>query len=89
MTTEKSAIISEASNLATLKLLIFEAATAFLKERGSGPKLDLLRDICQRISVDRLEELGSATQDNATFEARTKRLVAEVVYDYTNTKTRA
>jgi hypothetical protein len=87
---ENSGVINEASNLAALKLLIFETATAYLKTQGIQADPKTLRDVTQRISVAWLRKLRDAAPDKAAFEAETKRIVASVVYEYskiTNTST--
>jgi hypothetical protein len=88
--TENSGVIDEASNLAALKLLIFETATAYLKTQGIDPDSKTLRDVTQRIGVDWLRKLRDAAPDKTAFEAETQRIVARVVYEYskiTNTTT--
>jgi len=87
--TEKTGVIDEASNLAVLKLLIFEAAVAYLKGREIEPMTDTLRDITQRVSLESLSKLRDAVLDKSSFEAQTKRIVADVLYEYgksTNTQ---
>jgi hypothetical protein len=77
-----SGVIDEASNLAALKLLIFETANTYLKNNGIEPESNMLRGITQRISVTWLRKLRDAEADKAGFEAETERIVARVVYEY-------
>jgi len=79
---ESSGAIDEASNLAALKLLIFETANTYLRDHGIEPETNTLRDMTQRISVAWLRKLRDTAPDKAAFEAMTERIVARVLYAY-------
>jgi len=80
--TDKAKEIDEAASLAVLKLLIFETAAAYLKQRGIEPDTDTLRKITQMINIESLRKLHSLGPDKASFEAETERIVAKVLYEY-------
>ena len=80
--TEDSKMIDEASNLATLRLLIFETANTYLKNKGIEPEIDTLRGITQRVTVEALRKLREASPDKAAFERLTEKIVANVLYEY-------
>ena len=80
--TERSGTIDEASNLAALRLLIYETANTYLKNKGIQPKTDTLRDITQRVTIAALRRLRDASPDKSTFETLTERIVSNVLYEY-------
>ena len=79
---EDSELIDEASKLAELKLVIFEAATERLKDREIQPNSDILRDIVQRVNVSILRKLRNCSGDKAAFEGQMKQIVENVVDEY-------
>ncbi len=82
-------MIDEASNLATLRLLILETASTYLKTKGIEPEIGTLRGITQRVTVEAMRKLREASPDKGAFERLTEEIVANVLYEYgksTNTE---